>query len=186
MENFCVVTIPPLFYSFLILFYFTFFLISYFSPLLFSAYISNFSFYHSYFQEFKEFHDMNYKESKGERIIWVEFYIFLFLYSNLILSYIMVYFTDPGEIPDDPIWTINIPDNLPSQVQFEIFAMKLVKREETLELNKNCLTEGYLNLNESNSTTSKCHPCLIFRFGLQCFEYLLKQKQCVLGEHVFR
>jgi hypothetical protein len=125
--------------------------------LLFSQYISNFNFYHSYFQEFKEFHDHNYKTNKGETKIWIEFSVFLFLYFNLVLSYLMVYFTDPGMIPNDQIWSINVPDNLPAQVQLEIYAVKLVIRDEQLKTNKNILSDE--NLNDDTRTTfgSKCN-----------------------------
>jgi hypothetical protein len=121
--------------------------------LLIPAAISGSSFYNSYFREFKEFHDHRYKSNKGEQIIWCEFIFFLYLYIVLIISYMRVYFTDAGHVPDDNLWNINIPDNISSEMQLELFAVNLSRREEILHANKNIICEE--NLNETVSTNSK-------------------------------
>ena len=64
-----------------------------------------------------------------------------------------VYLTNPGNIPDDNIWNINIPNDLPSEVQLEHFAILVSKREEILLNNRNIIKEE--NLNDSTSTGSK-------------------------------
>jgi hypothetical protein len=111
--------------------------------------------YDTYFKEFKEFHDHKYKTQKGETLIWIEFYIFLFLYTNLVLSYMLTSFVEPGKIPDDPLWDITVPSYLSEEQQLEHFALTLAKREEVLLNNRNILTDE--NLNESRSTASKIY-----------------------------
>lgn len=90
---------------------------------------------------------------KGENIIWLELYIFFYLYSVLIVSFFRTGMTDPGKIPDDQIWNIDIPDSIPSEMQLELFAVTLGRREEMLQNNRNIITEE--TLNESRSTASK-------------------------------
>jgi hypothetical protein len=77
----------------------------------------------------------------------------VFLYSILIISYLLSAFTDPGKIPDDSIWEIQVDDYLNEDVKLEQFAFQLAKREELLANNRNIITEE--NLNESRSTASK-------------------------------
>lgn len=86
-------------------------------------------------------------------MILIEFYAFLYLYFMLVTSFILTVFTDPGRVPDDPLWDINIPENITEELQLELFALALAKREETLVNNRNILTEE--NLNDTRTTASK-------------------------------
>ena len=90
---------------------------------------------------------------KGEKIIWIEFYTFIIFYAMLVISYALVSFTDPGGIPDDSIWKINVQDDMPDQIKVEVYMSQLNKREEALCNNRNIISED--NLNESRSTASK-------------------------------
>jgi len=129
--------------------------VSYFAPLLFSSSLSKYPFYNSYFKEFKDFHDHNYRAMKGEFKIWCEFYGFIYIYSILIFSFLLVYYTNPGRIPEDPLWNINVPENVPEELKLELFVLTLNKREEALANNRNILTEETLN-ESTSTTTSSC------------------------------
>jgi hypothetical protein len=115
--------------------------------------LNKYNVYNSYFKEFKEFHDHKYKIEKGEHIIWIEFYLFVFIFSMLVISYALVSFTDPGEVPDDKIWKIEIEDDLPDHIKVEQYMNQLNRREEILNYNRNIISED--NLNDSRSTSSK-------------------------------
>jgi len=70
----------------------------------------------------------------------------------LIISYVLTCYTDPGTIPEDHLWDIQIPENIPDQVKVELYLSYLNKREEVLSSNKNILSDECLN--DSRSTTS--------------------------------
>jgi hypothetical protein len=71
----------------------------------------------------------------------------------LIISFIRTSFTNPGEVPDDNIWNLNINESLPQEMQTELLITCLSRREELLLQNRNVISED--NLNESRSTSSK-------------------------------
>ncbi len=108
-----------------------------------------------FLNEFKEFHDKKYKLDKGEHIIWMEFYILIILFSLLVISFFKTALCDPGNIPDNDVWKINIPDNFPIELQGELIALIIDKREEILNNNRNIITETVLN--ETFSTDSIYH-----------------------------
>jgi hypothetical protein len=98
--------------------------------------------------EFKDFHDHTYKISKGEEIIWKEFYILILFYSLMVISYFRTALTNPGRVPDEDIWSLSIPENIPVELQSEFLALTVEKREEMLQQNKNILAE--ININETS------------------------------------
>ncbi len=71
----------------------------------------------------------------------------------LVISYLLVYFTNPGNVPDDDIWKIDIDNNMPEHIKVEIYMCALEKRETLLINNKNIISTE--SLNESRSTSSK-------------------------------
>ena len=105
-----------------------------------------------FLKEFKEFHDKKYKIDKGEHIIWIELYILVVLFSLLIISFLKTSLCDPGNIPDNEVWNINIPENFPIELQSEFIALIIDKREDLLNNNRNIITETVLN--ETFSTDS--------------------------------
>lgn len=123
------------------IFYFVFFLLTYFAPLLWPDLIIYFPrlFYHS--KEFHEFYDHKYRITKGETKIWIELIFFLINYLIFVMAALLTSFTNPGEIPNDKNWKINIPENIPSDVQEEMFAIALIKREEMLNNNRSLILE---------------------------------------------
>jgi len=68
----------------------------------------------------------------------------------MVFSFIFCSLSDPGSIPDDKLWNINIDTSASEEHQLEHFAISLAKREELLFINRNILTDE--NLNESSST----------------------------------
>jgi hypothetical protein len=69
-----------------------------------------------------------------------------------VLSFSLVYFTNPGTIPDDNIWKIEMDRSLPEHIKVELFMCELDKRENLLINNKNIISEEALN--ESRTTSS--------------------------------
>jgi hypothetical protein len=61
------------------------------------------------------------------------------------LSFLRTAFTDAGKIPDEDIWSLQIPDNIPVELQSEFLALTVEKREEVLQVNKNILSDVYIN-----------------------------------------
>jgi hypothetical protein len=106
-----------------------------------------------FLSEFKEFHDHAYKISKGEEIIWIEFYGLIVLFSLFVISFMRTALTDAGKIPEDEIWNLHIPDNIPVELQSEFLALTVERREEILTQNKNILTDN--NINETTCTSGK-------------------------------
>lgn len=67
-------------------------------------------------------------------------------------SFLLVYFIQPGYVPDDAIWKIDINDSMPEHIKVEMFMCALEKRENLLISNKNIVSEE--SLDESRSTSS--------------------------------
>ena len=95
----------------------------------------------------------------------------------------MVTFTHPGETPNDSTWKINIPENVPCEIQEEIFVRAIIKREELLEKNKNMVYETkdgddneeskglkdkycYINERTSKGKVRFCMTCEKFKVSL--------------------
>lgn len=136
--------------------------------------------YIPYINEFKDFHtfyDSKYKQSKGEVIIYIEFGVLVYLFILLITSFFKVTTTPPGIIPDSNLWKIKIPQDANKEIQTEIFAVSINKRERELVLNKNRIYENneisgnitveenyyFVNERSSNESIRYCLVCKAFK-----------------------
>lgn len=71
-----------------------------------------------------------------------------------LMCYLRVISTDSGHIPDNHIWNINIPANVPIEIQTEYFAMIIDQREEHLESHRNLIGNETTQMEETISTQS--------------------------------
>lgn len=110
-----------------------------------------------YFKEFKEYYDNKYKISKGEKIIWIEFSLFLILFGLLILSFYKVSSTNSWDIPNNEIWKINFPDELSQNQKTEYLTLLFERREEILLANK-----GFISKNATESSDISDHSKILF------------------------
>lgn len=64
--------------------------------------------------------------------------------------------TNPGRTPDDNVWNISIPHNVPEDMKLDFLALLIERREELLVINRNVLTDENVNLlNETRASASK-------------------------------
>ena len=68
-------------------------------------------------------------------MIFIKILSFSFCFLNLLLSFFLTYFTNPGTIPDEPFWKMDIPYKMTPQEKIELFALSIIKREEILHDN---------------------------------------------------
>lgn len=97
-----------------------------------------------YFKEFKDYHDHQYKITKGETLIWIEFGIFMTSYFLLFVSFYRTMLTNPGEVSECEIWKINCPEELNDEQRTNYLTMLFERREEILQANRNIITKNYL------------------------------------------
>ncbi len=121
---------------------------SYFIPLLYPNILKDF-----FIVDIFQFHNIKYKDIKSDKYIKIEFYILIFLFFMMIYSYFRTTYTNPGEIPNDELWNMTVPDNFPSDMQSELIALMVEKRERYLETNKNILYRG-TQFSDSTFSTS--------------------------------
>lgn len=126
---------------------------AYFSPLFFPNLTEKIE----YFKEFKEYYDNKYKISKGEKIIWIEFSLFLILFGLLILSFYKVSSTNPRDIPNNEIWKINFPEELSQNHKTEYLTLLFERREEILLANK-----GFISKNATESSDISDYSKILF------------------------
>ena len=98
----------------------------------------------------------------------VVFFIYSFCYLNLVISLILTYITNPGEIPNEPFWNIKTDKRKHSQEYIESIALIIAKREMILEENSNCITinnDTVYQINERNKYNEirYCYICMMFK-----------------------
>jgi hypothetical protein len=72
----------------------------------------------------------------------------------LVISFFRIAMTHPGGVPDDELWEIQIPDNIPVELQSEFLALTVERREEILLQSRNILTSGNINTNDETTCSS--------------------------------
>jgi len=107
------------------------------------------------FQDFHDYYNHKYRESKGDVSIFIEFGILIYLFVLLTTSFFQVFVTEPGAIPNDSTWKINVPENLNNNLMTEVFSYAINKREKYLLSNKNYLFDHEGALDKSNSTEAE-------------------------------
>lgn len=106
-----------------------------------------------YFKEFKDYHDHQYKISKGEKKIWIELALFITTYLIMMYSFYKVTNTNPGEVVDNEVWKVYLPEELSENQKAEYLTLLFERREEILLANRNIITK---NSSES-SNFSDCN-----------------------------
>lgn len=101
--------------------------------------------------------DEEYLMLKGKKRLIFEFTLFSFCFLNLMMAFLMTYFTSPGDIPKDSFWQLKISQSMNAQMKLEAFALSIVEREELLEVNLNYIR---LPLQDSIEALSSA-PCSI-------------------------
>ena len=120
-------------------------------------------------------------DEKNKFIIYFCFLSFSFCFLNLLLSFFLTYFTNPGTIPDEPFWKMDIPYKMTPQEKIELFALSIIKREEILHDNNNTIlvnssfttsaeddnaeNKVFYQVNERNDNNEirYCYTCLMFK-----------------------
>lgn len=105
-----------------------------------------------YFKEFKDYHDHQYKISKGEKKIWIELALFIMTYLLMMISFYKVTNTNPGEVIDNDVWKIYLPGELSENQKAEYLTLLFERREEILQANRNIITKN-------SSETSNFNDC---------------------------
>ncbi len=95
-----------------------------------------------YFKEFKDYHDQQYKISKGEKKIWVELALFVTTFSIMMFSFYKVTNTNAGEVADNDIWKVHLPEELTESQKAEYLTLLFERREEILLANKNIILKN--------------------------------------------
>jgi len=106
-----------------------------------------------YFKEFKDYHDHQYKIVKGEKNIWIEFALFILSFLLVLFSFYKVSKTNPGEVSDNDIWKVYLPDELSENQKTEYLTLLFERREEILHDNRNFISRN--SSETSNNTDSK-------------------------------
>ena len=68
-----------------------------------------------------------------------------------IISFFRTALTSPGHIPNNDIWNIIVPDNIPKELENEFIKLVVERKDQLLNQNKNIISD---NLNETNFTDS--------------------------------
>jgi hypothetical protein len=71
----------------------------------------------------------------------------------MIISFLRTTFTNPGNIPDDDIWKMNIPESFPPEMQNEVIALMVENREKLLDKNRNMILK-HIQYSDSTCSTS--------------------------------
>ena len=95
-----------------------------------------------YFKEFKDYHDHQYKITKGEQKIWIELILFVLSFKLIIISFFKVSNTNAGDINDNEIWKVTLPEELSENQKTEYLTLLLERREEILLANRNIISRS--------------------------------------------
>lgn len=95
-----------------------------------------------YFKEFKDYHDHQYKIVKGENKIWFELALFVLSFLLVLYSFYKVAFTNPGDVSDNEIWKVYLPDELTENQKTEYLTLLFERREEILYANRNVISKS--------------------------------------------
>jgi len=111
-----------------------------------------------YFKEFKDYHDLQYKIVKGERKIWTEFSLFNISFIIVLYSFYKVSNTNPGEVSNNEIWKVDLPEELSENQKTEYLTLLFERREEVLQFNRNFINKNSSEIsNNTNCKNKKIH-----------------------------
>jgi hypothetical protein len=87
----------------------------------------------------------------------------------LIISFIRTALTKPGNIPNDDFWSLQVPENIPIDLESEFIALTVEKRQEDLGKNRNILIDNNFNETTCSSGTIVLIRCII-RYAFVCYK----------------